>query len=217
MNILVFGATGGTGRAVVRLALGGGHKLTAFLRDRAQLAEAPGLKIVTGDATSPEDVRRAIRPGHDALVIALGERPGALDWLPGLRHRQSRGLCETATRHILSALPDKRPARLIVVSAYGAGDTRDRAPWYIRWYLRLFLGPLMDDKERQEALLKASPHEVLLVQPVALTDKPESGDFLASPDGAIRRQQVSRSDLARFIVTELAERRHPRGTIAFSG
>ena len=217
MNILVFGAAGGSGRAITARALAAGHDVTGFVRDAAQLDAAPGLTIVTGDATNPEDMARAVAPGHDAIILALGERPGAVDWLPGLRHRQSRGLCETATRHILAALPDDAPTRLVVITAYGVGDTRILAPWYFRWYLRLFLGPLMDDKQRQEALLKASAHDVLLVQPVGLTDAPASGNCLASAEGAIRSQQVSRNDLARFIVDELQARRHLRATVAFSG
>ena len=217
MKILILGAAGGSGRAITTQALAAGHQVTAFLRDKAQIAPAPGLSIVAGDATRAEDMRRAVLEGHDAIVITLGDRPGALDWLPGLRHRLSSGVCDTATGHVLAALPEGAPTRLIVVSAYGVGETRHKAPWYMRLYLRLFLGPMMDDKERQEARLRASPHDVLLVQPVALTDAPASGDWLASPDGAIRRQQVSRHDLARFIVTELDTGAHWRGSVAFSG
>jgi hypothetical protein len=40
---------------------------------------------------------------------------------------------------------------------------------------------------------------------------------LADPEGRIRKQQVSRADLAEFIVTELGEDRHRRQTLAFSG
>lgn len=216
VKILVFGAAGGSGRAIVSQAIAEGHQVTAFVRDRSQLDAASGLQVVVGDATWPEDVRRAGLADHDALIIALGDRPGAFDWLPGLRHRQSSGVCDSATGTMLAALPKAAP-RLVVISAYGVGDTRNLAPWYMRWYLRLFLGPLMDDKERQEARLKASAHDVLLVRPVALTDAPATGDWLASADGTIRRQQVSRKDLARFIVTELTERKHPVASVAFSG
>jgi uncharacterized protein YbjT (DUF2867 family) len=36
MNVLVFGASGGTGRDVVQQALAHGHSLTAFVRAPAQ-------------------------------------------------------------------------------------------------------------------------------------------------------------------------------------
>ncbi|MFW5655803.1 MAG: NAD(P)-dependent oxidoreductase, partial [Roseicyclus sp.] len=173
MKVLVLGATGGSGRAIVARLLGAGHDVTAFVRDPARMDAAPGLRIVAGDATVAGDVARAV-PGQGAIVISLGQRPEPFAWLPG-RGRAPAHLCETGTRHVLDAIPPGASPRLVVVSAYGVGDTRDTAPWYVRLYLRLFLGALMDDKERQEALLKARDLDYLLVQPVALTDGPATG------------------------------------------
>lgn len=216
MNILVIGATGGSGRAIVARALAEGHEVTAFVRDPARMDTAPRLTIVTGDATDADDMARAA-PGHDAIVVSLGERPGPLDWLPGRRGSASSGVCETGTRNILAALPSDAPPRVVIVSAFGVGDTRETAPWSIRFFLWLFLKDLMADKERQEAALKSSDVDFLIVQPVALTDGPATGDWFASPEGALRRQQVSREDLAAFIVAELREGRYHRTTVAFSG
>lgn len=214
MKVLVFGATGALGRAVVARALTAGHAVTAFVRDPARSDPAPGLDRVVGDATCGEDVARAV-PGHDVIIVSLGERPKPLDWLPGLRRTPPSTVCETGTRHILAALPAE--ARIIVVSAYGVGDTRAVAPWYYRLYLRIFLSDLMADKERQEALLKASGLDYTIVQPVALTDSAAAGAWVASAEGAIGKQQVSRADLANFIITEATEGQHHRQTVAFSG
>jgi len=126
-------------------------------------------------------------------------------------------VCEAGTRNIIDAIPAGARPRLVVVSAFGVGATRETAPWYIRLYLRLFMGELMADKERQEALLKATDLDYVLVQPVALTEGPATGHWLADPEGRIRKQQVSRAELAEFIVTELDEHRHRRQTLAFSG
>lgn len=216
MKVLVFGATGGTGRAIVAHALEEGHEVTAFARDPTRMKEAAGLTVVAGDAINAEEVTRAV-PGHHALVVSLGERPRPLDWLPGRRLNGSSGLCEIGTRNILAALPSDMPARVIIVSAFGVGATREKAPWYLRLYLRVFLNALMADKERQEALLKATDLDFLIVQPVALTDGPATGDALASTAGDIRKQQVSRADLAAFIVAQLRDGQYRRATVAFSG
>lgn len=216
MNILVFGATGGTGRAFVARALDEGHDVTAFVRAAGQMEDAPRLTLLEGDATSAEDVARAV-PGHDAIVISLGDRPGTFDWLPGLRHKASTGVCTTGTKNVLSAVPADASPRIVIVSAFGVGDTRETAPWYIRLYLRLFLSAAMADKERQEAVLKSRDVDFLIVQPVALTDGPATGDWLASAQGDIRKQQVSRQDLAGFMLAEVSERRYRRATVAFSG
>lgn len=67
MTLTVFGATGGTGQQLVRLALEGGHVVTAVARDPARLATR-----------------------HDRLAI----RPADVlesDSLPGLGRRRGRG------------------------------------------------------------------------------------------------------------------------------
>jgi uncharacterized protein YbjT (DUF2867 family) len=216
MKVLVFGATGGSGRAIVSRLLDAGHDVTAFVRDPSALDAAERLTIAQGDATVADDVGRVV-PGHDAIVISLGQRPEALEWLPGRRRSVPARVCEAGTRNVIDAIPAGAFPRLVVVSAYGVGDTRATAPWYIRLYLRLFMGELMADKERQEALLKATDLDYVLVQPVALTDAPESGTWMADPEGRIRKSQVSRADLASFIAGELDAHRHRRETLAFSG
>lgn len=216
MKIIVFGATGGSGRAIVARALAAGHEVAAFARDPARLDPAPGLSLVGGDAILPEDVARAV-PGHAAVIVSLGERPERFDWLPGPHRRTPSRVCEQGTRNVLAALEPGAMARILVISAFGVGDTRAVAPWYFRIYFRLFLRDQMTDKERQEALLKASDAEFVLVQPVALTDAPAKGDWFASTTGATRATQVSRGDLAAFIVEELAAGRHHRETVTFSG
>jgi uncharacterized protein YbjT (DUF2867 family) len=216
MKVLVLGATGGSGREIVSRLLGAGHDVTAFVRDPARMETAPRLTIVAGDATDADDVARAV-PGHDAVVISLGQRPEPFEWLPGKGRSVPAHVCETGTRNILDAIPAGASPRLVVVSAFGVGDTQDAAPWYIRLYLSLFMKELMADKERQEALLKGTDLDYLLVQPVALTDGPATGEWLADPGGRIRKQQVSRADMADFIVKELGEHRYRFQTVALSG
>jgi uncharacterized protein YbjT (DUF2867 family) len=216
MKVLVFGATGGSGRAIVSHLLDEGHDVTAFVRNPDGMGTAPRLTIAEGDATDADDVA-GVLPRHEAIVISLGQRPEPFEWLPGKRRSVPARVCEAGTRNIIDATPAGARPRLLVVSAYGVGATRETAPWYIRLYLRLFMGELMADKERQEALIKATDLDYVLVQPVALTEGPATGHWLADPEGRIRKQQVSRADLAEFIVTELGERRHRRQTLAFSG
>lgn len=156
-------------------------------------------------------------PQHDAVVVSLGQPPEPFEWLPGRRRSVPATVCELGTRHIVAAIRGDDAPRIIIVSAFGVGDTRDTAPWYIRLYLRLFMGELMADKDRQEALIKATDLDYLIVQPVALTDGPATGSWSADPQGRVGKMQVSRSDLADFIVRELREHRFHRATVAFSG
>jgi putative NADH-flavin reductase len=75
MNVLIFGATGGTGRALVRQALAQGHVVTAFVRDLKKIkTRHQNLRVVQGDILDYESVEAAVK-NQDAVVSALGVRP----------------------------------------------------------------------------------------------------------------------------------------------
>ena len=59
MNVVVFGANGGTGKALVDGALAKGYAVTAFVRDPSSLHARDGLRIVQGDALDAAAVRAA--------------------------------------------------------------------------------------------------------------------------------------------------------------
>ena len=215
MRVAVFGATGGTGRAVTAQALAAGHSVTAFARNPDRIKPAQGQSVVEGDAAMPDQVRAAVA-GHDAVVISLGNSQNAFALLLGMRRTTPRDICATGTRNILAALPG--PATpVIVVGAFGTGDTRAQLPLMFKLFYRLFLREQMADKEQQDAVLKASSASYTLIQPVALTDKPGTGTWSATRDGTFRKSEVSRADLAAYIVTLLADGDLHRDTVTFSG
>jgi putative NADH-flavin reductase len=74
MNLLILGATGGTGRALVQQALEQGHVVTAFARDPSKMQMTnPNLRIAKGDILDYSSVEAAVR-GQDAVLSALGVR-----------------------------------------------------------------------------------------------------------------------------------------------
>ncbi|HEV7179446.1 MAG TPA: NAD(P)H-binding protein, partial [Candidatus Baltobacteraceae bacterium] len=77
MRILVFGASGGTGREIVRQALiRGDLEVTAFVRNPDGLEPASRLRVVRGNALDGDAVREAMRSQH-AVLSALGGRDAA--------------------------------------------------------------------------------------------------------------------------------------------
>jgi len=216
MNIIVFGPTGGTGRAVIAKLLADGHTVTAFARDPSKLSPAPGLTIVKGDAMNPADVKRAL-PGHDAVVISLGNPQLPIAISLGARRTTPADICEMGTRNIVAALGPGSPVRVLAVTAYGVGDTRGKMPIAFKIFSQLLLREAMADKERQEAVLKASDLDYLLVQPVGLTDAPTTGDWVASARGETRKMRMSRKDVGAFIAEEIANPLYHRQTVALSG
>jgi len=74
VKLLVFGATGGTGRCLVQQALAQGHTVTAFAREPAKFhLVGDNLRVVRGDILQAESVEAAVA-GHDAVLSALGTR-----------------------------------------------------------------------------------------------------------------------------------------------
>jgi len=216
MNIIVFGATGGTGRAVTQLLLAQGHTVTVFARRPAALSDAPGQRIVAGDAMNAEQVAAAV-VGHDAVVVSLGNSQDPFAKMFGARRTTPANICEVGTRHIIAAMKPCGIRRLLLVSAFGVGDTRARASWLNRLFFRLVLREHMADKALQEAVVKASAADWTLVQPVALVDKPILGQWTASQVGAIGGSMISRTDLAAFIAQELVRPQHLGMTVTLSG
>ena len=135
MKVLVFGATGGSGHAIVSRLLDEGHDVTAFVRNPDGMETAPKLTIAEGDATDADDVA-GVLPGHEAIVISLGQRPEPFEWLAGqapirarlrLRgrhpqhHRRDPGRCPPAAcrrERVLVSAPRARPRRGTSVSTF---------------------------------------------------------------------------------------------------
>jgi len=218
MRVVVFGATGGTGRAFIASALAAGHDVTAFARNAGRIVPTKGLAVIEGDAMIAASVAPALS-GQDAVVISLGNSQNAFALRFGARRTTARDICEAGTRNILQSLPAGSPVPVVVVGAFGTGDTRQNLPFMFKLFYQLFLREQMADKEKQDLVLKTSDAHYSLIQPVALTDRPGLGTWTASRDGTFGKSEVSRDDLAAFILSRLVVGDGaPRGeTITFSG
>ncbi|HKE06836.1 MAG TPA: NAD(P)H-binding protein [Candidatus Acidoferrum sp.] len=77
MKIFLLGATGNSGRRILRLALQRDHEVTAFVRDEAKLLSLvdkpipPNLHVSVGDISKPADIAR-VMVGHDVAINAAG-------------------------------------------------------------------------------------------------------------------------------------------------
>jgi putative NADH-flavin reductase len=216
MRIAVFGATGGTGRAVIKEALGLEYTVTAFARDASKIAAAEGVTVLEDDVMKEVDVAPVL-VGQDAVIVSLGNSQNPFAMLVGARRTTPRDVCEIGTRNILGALPKGSQTPIIVVGAFGTGDTREQLPFMFKLFYRLFLREQMADKERQDTVLRGSDANYTLIQPVALTDKPGIGTWTTSVDGTIGKSEVGRSGLAQYLMSLCADGKRLGETVTFSG
>ena len=76
MKIVIFGATGGTGKQIIEQALAAGHHVTAFARNPSKIGlRHKRLTVVQGELADAPAVARAV-DGADSVLSALGPRPG---------------------------------------------------------------------------------------------------------------------------------------------
>ena len=215
MSITVLGASGGTGKALVRVALAKGKDVKAFVRDPAAVSPHDRLQIIQGNARDRAAVSRAIAPA-DLVVVSLGNSQSPFKRLFGAQRTTTPDICEVGTQNVIEAMLATGANRLVVVSAFGVGDTRDKASLLVKLFYRLLLREQMADKERQEPLVKSSGLNWTIVHPVALTDKPPTGRWMASRTGETSSPEISRDDVAAFIVEELYEPACSGATVTLS-
>jgi putative NADH-flavin reductase len=205
MRILIFGATGGTGRELVAQALQRGHDVTAFVRTPGKLSPVDcRLHVMQGDIQRAESIHAAI-PGHDAVLSALGA--GSLG---------PTTLLSDAAREIVVAMQAHGVNRIIWESSLGVGETRGQLGPLYNWLLiPLLLRHVFADKDRQEAIIKATPLEWTIVQPAALTNGPRTETYRvgAGADCGGLWPRISRADVAHFMLRELDDRRYIRQSV----
>jgi uncharacterized protein YbjT (DUF2867 family) len=199
MKVLVFGSTGGSGRAAVECLLTEGHTVTTFTR-RVEPA-APGMEAVrrvVGDVMSAGDVERAVS-GQDAVIVTLGirENPFRVRLLGPAR--TPIDVRSAGTRNVIAAMRKHGVRRLVVQTSYGVGDTRDRLGLADRLFFQLVLRPQIADTELQNADVARSGLDWVLVQPVHLTDATEDAMPFTSVAGDIGELKVSRRAVGRFL------------------
>ena len=123
MNVLVVGASRGSGAAAVRALVQAGHLVTAFARSAAGRGPRDAVRHVVGDVLDDDALAKAM-VGQDAVVVSLGiSDPVAF----GLLRRARRSTC--APGRPRSSTPCAPPARrLVVQSTYGIGETYGKLP-----------------------------------------------------------------------------------------
>lgn len=200
VRLIVFGASGRTGRKVVEAAIARAVRVAAFVRDPGSAPSAwQGVEVHAGDARDAEAVGRAMQPG-DVVVSTLGGVTGAA---------MSEG-----TRAIVGAMHARGAARVVALCGAGvlqwdAERTRYEHPDY-----PAALREVGSEHQRVHATLVSSGLAWLVVGSPRILDAPAAGrlvcelDYLPEGTGA-----VTTGDLAELIVSEAISPRAVRARL----
>ena len=196
MRIVVFGASGGTGRELVKQGRAQGHEVTAFVRNPAAYTGGDRLRVVVGDVRDEKAVAAAI-PGQDAVLSALGGGLGDDTLLP-----ESMG-------HILAAMKLEGVRRLIVLGASGVwpgASQRLSTPmqFVARMLDRTILKKPFQAQRAMQMRIQASDREWTIVQPPRLVNKPGRGTYRVDGEALpANGTTIARADVATFMLAQL--------------
>lgn len=203
MQVLIIGASHGIGLETATQAVAAGYKVRAFARSAtAMTLSDPNLEKFRGDALQSEDVQAAL-VGVDVVIQTLGVRLGDLF--------RPVDLFSNATRVLITAMKAQGVKRLICVTGFGAGDSRASIGLLQRLPFQLVFGRAYEDKSLQERLIKDSGLEWTLARPGVLTGGPRTGRYKVLSEAAQWRNGIiSRSDVAEFLVRQIADQTYVR-------
>ena len=195
MKFLLIGATGLTGEQIVKQGLAPGHNITALVRDASKLVPPdPHLHLIVGDILNAQDVEAAMA-GQDAVICSLGT---------GVTFKHVT-LFSEGTQHWLDAMHKHAVRKIVGITGIGAGDSRGHGGFlYDRVIEPTLLRTIYQDKHRQEALLRHTDRDWIIVRPGMLTNDEATGNYrvLLNLDG-VTVGKIARADVAGFVLQQL--------------
>jgi putative NADH-flavin reductase len=194
MQIAVFGGSGKTGQALIDQALARGDTVTALARDPAKIALKPGLTVIKGDAQDWAAVAKTIA-GADVVMSTLGNF-----------NRKPNTEVSDCTKTIADAMKAGGGSkRLVVVTTIGAGDSWAQMSSFVFKYIiiKWLAKNIWADRDRQEAVIKASGLDWTIIRPGGLRDEPGTGVYQAPLSGGgplPKKIAIPRADVAHFML-----------------
>lgn len=201
MNVVVFGAAGGTGRHVVAEAVAAGHEVSVLVRDPATLGPVdPAVAVEAGDARDPQ-----------AVAGVLAGAQGVISTLGGHGMGRSTAITDAMTT-IVAGMP--AGTRLLAVSTVGAGDSASQLPRAVRMGVLPLLRNAIADHNGQERVIMASDLDWTIARCVGLTDDEATGEVHVLAAGRVGGARIARADVARWLVANLADPTYSRQAVS---
>jgi putative NADH-flavin reductase len=204
MKIVVIGAAGQTGRAVVERALAAGHDVTAFVHETKDVGLDPRVRVVEGDAMDRTAVDSAML-GQDAVIDTIG----------GKNPFKTTTLEANSAATIAASMQANGVRRLVVISMIGEGKSEANTNWWQHLVLSTLLRADLKNKAAMEAIVDTSGLDWVIVRPPFLNDDPGTGIIrVLSAESEQTAHKLTRSDLAAFMVAQISSNEYLHKAVA---
>jgi putative NADH-flavin reductase len=201
MKVIIFGATGFSGQAILANSIKQGHEVTILVRDASKIPiKHQNLTIVEGNVLNPQTVASVLHH-QEAVIQCLG--------VGGKGDGKPTTFISDATKIIVDEMQNKKIKRLIAMSNVGAGNSIAFQPWFftkiILPYFMKWLKVIIEDKNRMEPIIMNSALDWTIVRCPNIVDKPAKGRCNATLDGKGLKLSITLSDLSKFMVDQLKQ------------
>jgi len=212
MKVVIFGATGLSGKVILKEVLSEKHHVTILVRNANDITiQDKNLTVVQGSVLDRNTVNRVLK-NQDAVIQCLG--------VGGKGNGKPTTFVSDANKIIMEEMENTNVKRYIAMSNIGAGDSYTYMPWIFRKlilpYFMKWLQVIVDDKNRMEPMIMNSHLDWTIVRSAGMTEKPEKGKIVASLDGKGLKFTITLTDLAKFMVAQLDDKRYIRKTPSVS-
>jgi uncharacterized protein len=203
MKVVLYGATGKSGKSILQELTNRGHQVTAVARDTSKLPST--VKAVKDDLSSVEAIASIIA-GADVVVSAYAPPQDNTDALVGVTERE------------IAAVKKAGNARLIVVGGAGLLEVAPGVTLIASGYLPEAYLPIAKSHEKAFGILKASGINWTYFSPAAYFVPGErTGKFRLGSTKLIANEQgesrISFDDYAIALVDEIEKPAHERGQL----
>jgi uncharacterized protein YbjT (DUF2867 family) len=200
MKILILGATGRTGKHLVREALDRGHSVQALARYPEKLKTThERLSVIRGTPLSRDDLMEAMKDCEAVLSALNISRKSDFPWS---KITTPTDFLSKSIQNVTVLAPLVNIERIIIMSAAGAGDSAQYLPGWFRWIIHHSnIGITYKDHDRQENILMDSNLRWTIVRPVGLTNSEKDKPVRVTVPGVEKPGfTISRKNVARFMI-----------------
>lgn len=203
MRVVVFGATGGTGKLLIQQAIANSYQVVAYARYPSKIDfKSEQLTIVKGELSDEKSIENAIN-GADAVISLLGPRGDS-------KHKP----LTNGMKNIVKAMKTKSVRRLVASSTLSVRDPEDKPNFTVSLMVGIVkttMHAAYDDIIEAAEVIRGSDLDWTIVRVATLNNKPKAGTVKVGYVGSGQvGLDISRADFADFMLKQVEDKRHIR-------
>ena len=203
MKIILFGATGLTGREILKQALDDGHEVIAIVRNPNLIEfKHSNLTINEGDVLKMQTFEDALID-CDVVISAIGTGTSFS------KARKPTTLYSDGFKNIITTMRKHRISRFVALLSVGTIPDPNEA-FIHKTMIRPMLKGTYDDMRRAESFLaKCDDIDWIGIRPLRLNNKPRTGKYrtgidILPPKGV----NISRADVAELMLKQMISEKY---------